>query len=284
MSNKIYSSQRLKQIDVIILSGGQGTRLRSVVNDRPKTMADINQRPFLDILINHVAGFGCQRFILSTGYQAEFIEDYYRKKNLPYEILFSQEDEPLGTGGAIKKATSLVKSNPFLVMNGDSFCAADLEKFYDFHLEKKASASMVVVKGKDSEAGGNIQLDNSQKIIQFSEKKQIAADKATSAGTVEAAARAAENTTSSAETAAAETTANTTSPDFFLNAGIYLFDSQILPFMPEQSKFSLEKDFFPQIIGKSFFGYQANEELIDIGTPERYLKAQKFFPHENRLS
>jgi len=227
----------VKEIDVVILTGGQGTRLREVIKDRPKTMAEINQRPFLDILIDYVSNYGFKRFILCTGHMAHVIKDYYTDKNASREILFSNEDKPLGTGGAVKNAEDFIQSSPCLVMNGDSFCSVDLLQFFDFHLKKRALLSMVVVEATDTKDYGVISLDDSQRIIQFKEK--IGKEKA------------------------------------YINAGIYLFEKEIFSLIPPETKYSLEYDLFPKLVGKEFYGYITQERLIDIGTPERYEQGKR---------
>lgn len=225
-----------KKIDVVILTGGQGTRLREVISDRPKTMAEINQRPFLDILIEHVSSYGFKRFILCTGHMSDIIKDYYTDKNASREILFSNEDKPLGTGGAIKKAKSLIKSNPFLVMNGDSFCKTDFNKFYDFHINKKGVLSMVLSKSQNTQDYGTVRLDDSDKIICFEEK--IAGEKSS-----------------------------------LINAGIYLMQRDIFLYMPKIPCFSLEYDFLPKNFDNRCYGFLSEGRLIDIGTPKRYKMA-----------
>ena len=227
----------MKEIDVVILTGGQGTRLREVIKDRPKTMAEINQRPFLDILIDYVSNYGFKRFILCTGHMAHVIKDYYTDKNASREILFSNEDKPLGTGGAVKNAEDFIQSSPCLVMNGDSFCSVDLLQFFDFHLKKKAVLSTVVVEATDTKDYGVISLDDSQRIIQFKEK--IGKEKA------------------------------------YINAGIYLFEKEIFSLIPPETKYSLEYDLFPKLVGKEFYGYITQERLIDIGTPQRYEQSKE---------
>ena len=87
------------KIDVVLLCGGFGTRLKTVVHDRPKPMAEINDRPFLDILIDYVSDYGFKRFILCTGHKGDVIRKYYEAKNTQKIFLFSEEKEPLGTGG-----------------------------------------------------------------------------------------------------------------------------------------------------------------------------------------
>lgn len=234
----------LKTIDVLILCGGKGERLRSIVSDRPKPMAIIGSEPFLSILMKHAAGFGFRRFILSLGYMKEKIKDYYGSKTFPWQIVYSQESEPLGTGGAVKKALGLINSDIFLVMNGDSFCRVNLCEFVDFHLAKKASASLVLVKNADKKNCANLTLDSSDRIIDFKEK-------------------------------------NPSASSAWLNAGIYLFKREVFCLIDTKDKFSLEYDFFPQLITKAdCFGFKQDFSLVDIGTESGYKEAQNLFSKE----
>ena len=104
----------LKDIDVFILCGGEGKRLKKISGRVPKPMVRIGRRPFLDIVIDYLRKFGFKRFILGVGYHAYFIKKYYKEHKIPgVEIVFSQENQPLGTGGAVKKAEKLIKSKVF---------------------------------------------------------------------------------------------------------------------------------------------------------------------------
>lgn len=230
----------LYKMDVLILVGGRGTRLRSVVNDRPKPMADINGRPFLDRLIEYISSFGHDRFILCAGHMAEYLKDYYQDMNLPYEIVLSIERTALGTGGAVKNAEKLIQTDIFLVMNGDSFCPIDLTDFISFHYRKRSLVSIAVVKAKQTGDYGLIKLNKSQRIISFDEK--IHGNKKN-----------------------------------YINAGVYLLNKSILGEIPRNIKYSLEEDFFPSTLGKKFFAYLVPGEVVDIGTPERYNFAKKYF-------
>jgi D-glycero-alpha-D-manno-heptose 1-phosphate guanylyltransferase len=220
-------------IDVVILCGGKGERLKGVVDDRPKPMAEVNGRPFLDMLLDYIAGFGLRRFILCISHKGDFIKKHYQKRVVPFSILFSEEERPLGTAGAIKHAESLIESSPFLVMNGDSFCRLDLNAFIDFHIKKKASFSMALSNVTDADDYGRVVLDKSCKIIGYNEK--------TGSG----------------------------SEDNFVNIGMYLFDRSIFSEMPKDKKCSIEYEIFPRIVGERFYGFITQEEFIDIGTPER---------------
>jgi NDP-sugar pyrophosphorylase family protein len=233
-------------MDVVILCGGMGTRLSSIVNDRPKPMAQIDNRPFLDILIEYISGFGFKRFILCTGYMVEAIEQYYKKRGGDLEIVISNEDKPLGTAGAVKNAENLISSNFFLVVNGDSFCPADLSGFLGFHLEKQALISMVVIESEQAAESGTVRLDQMQRITGFVEK--IAG-----IGNV------------------------------YINAGIYLFHKDVLSEIKRGQKCSLEYDLFPKLITADCFGYISDQKLIDIGTPRKLKNARGFFKNRKLL-
>jgi NDP-sugar pyrophosphorylase family protein len=232
--------RRTHQTDVLILCGGLGKRLRPVVSNKPKALADVAKRPFLDLLIDYIASYGFRRFILCTGYMGSAIAERYGKPSEGLEILFSQEEHALGTAGAVKNAEPLIQSDPFLVANGDSLCHADLSDFLHVHLKNSARLSMVVTRSQNSRDFGTITLSDSKEIVRFEEKKT---------GT-EAA---------------------------FINAGIYFFEKEILSLIPPGEKYSLEVDLFPQLVGRGFYGYVVQSKLIDIGTPERYNEAVSFF-------
>ena len=233
-------STNLSEMDVVILCGGLGKRLRSVVSGEPKVIAKIGERAFLDILIDNLLMQGFKNIILCVGYLKERIKNYY-DKNQDYTITFSEEEELLGTGGALKNAKTLIRSNPFMVLNGDSICNVDFRSFVDFHIEKEALLSIVLVRSNTAEDYGSVILDSSQRITNFNEK--VAGGNRN-----------------------------------IINAGVYLVDNDIFSYMPEQSKFSLEYDLFPKIIENNrCYGFLAEGEFIDIGTPERYEKAKDLY-------
>jgi NDP-sugar pyrophosphorylase family protein len=231
----VLSALDPKEIDVLILCGGLGKRLRSVINDRPKPMAEIAHRPFLDILIAYTSHYGFRRFILCLGYMKEVIKEYYQGKK---GIIFSEERELLGTGGALKNAESLIRSDPFLVMNGDSFSPVGLDKFIDFHINKQALISIALDRAKKTTDYGVITLGGSQRIVSFNEKARV-------------------------------------KKNSFVNAGIYLLKKSILPLIPPSTNYSLEYDLFPRMVGKGLYGYRTNKTLIDIGTPGGYKRAKE---------
>ena len=157
-------------MDVVVLCGGMGTRLRSIVSDRPKPMAQIDNRPFLDILIEYLSSFGFRRFVLCTGHKSDIIREYYSDKQMPVEILISNEETPLGTAGAVKNAEAMIKSESFIVVNGDSFCSVDMQSFVDYHERSNAMVSVVLSKNKERRDGGNVIMDDMCRVCSFSEK------------------------------------------------------------------------------------------------------------------
>ena len=234
------SVSNLKTIDALILCGGLGTRLRSKIGDSQKVMTAMDDRPFLDILLDDIFSQGLKRVVLCTGYQADTIEQYYRSKDFKISIEFSREKEPLGTGGAVENAKGFVKSNPFLVFNGDSFCKIDFRKLLEFHATSKARASIVISKVSDHRDFGSITIDAFQKITGFKEKTNE-------------------------------------SSRGYANCGIYCFNRDIFNLMPQEKKFSIEHDFFPKLVSLKFYGFVTESNFIDIGTPKRYEKAKQFF-------
>ncbi|MFC1703860.1 nucleotidyltransferase family protein [Candidatus Omnitrophota bacterium] len=227
-----------KEIDSVILCGGLGKRLKAIVGDRPKAMAQINQKPFLDILIEYLITFECKRVILCIGHLGEAIKAYYKQRQFPIEIVFSEENEPLGTGGALKNAKPLITSKTFLAMNGDSFCSVDLNTFLDFHRQKGALLSVVVAASEYSRDYASVTLSEDKRIVDFKEKSNI-------------------------------------SGSTLINAGVYLMQKDIFLNMPKRDSFSLELDVFPQMLDLACYGFLSDVSCIDIGTPQRYEEAKR---------
>lgn len=232
------TSLNLGALDAVILCGGLGTRLQSVLKDKPKPMADFNNRPFLDLLIDYVGSFGFKSFVLCAGYKGDLVKEYFEKKDDGKTYIISQETSPLGTAGAIKHAQPLIKSDVFLVMNGDSFCNIDLASFMNFHCSKNSLASVALATMEDARDYGGVTLRENDEIISFDEKM---------------------DTPSSA----------------WVNAGIYIFNKKVLNHIPGNKKVSLEQEVFPSLTGKGLFGFTTQSQLLDIGTPERLERARQ---------
>ena len=235
----------LNDIDVIILAGGFGTRLRSVFSDRPKVLAPVNGAPFLKCYLEWLRGFGARRIILSLGHMAEMVQEFVKTENWNgMEIATNVETTPLGTGGAVRACLPLVKSKTALVTNGDSVTRLDLCRFVEFHRQKSARLSMVLTHQPQVSASGLVETDANGAVVSFTEKPQ---DK--SAGG-------------------------------YINAGLYLMQREAIEEIPADKPVSIEKDVFPKFCGRGFFAMKGEFPFIDIGTPESYRRAGEFFIEE----
>jgi len=228
----------LSQIDTLILCGGLGNRLRSAIGENQKVMAQINGRPFMDHILNHLKQQGLRRVILCTGYRSQSVEQYYQTPDPDLQFEYSREGEPLGTGGAVKNAEHFVLSDPFFVMNGDSFCPVDLSRLLESHRSRKARITIVVSEVNDAREFGSVRLDGESRIVSFDEKKAGGGKK-------------------------------------MVNAGIYCFNRDVLSLMAWGINLSLEKDLFPSLKETDMAGFVTDASFVDIGTPERYSQAKQ---------
>jgi len=236
--------KKYNDIDVLILVGGLGTRLKSISKSVPKPLVKINDRPFLSILLKHITSFGFKRIILCTGYKSNAFNKFLKKEKFECEILISKEREPLGTGGAIKNAEKLLRSKSFLVINGDSFCDINLEKFCLCFKTKKLFAQIAIFPSKKTKDFATIQLDKDNYIVNYQEKINLH-EKRTS----------------------------------LISTGIYQFSSRIMKFIEADKYSSLEFDILPNIMKhfeKKIYGFVTEGKFIDIGTPESYEKSKTY--------
>jgi len=120
----------LDNITALILAGGNGSRLKTLVSDRQKVVAEIKGKPFLSLLLAQIERFGIRKAVICTGYMSETVDAVVRKYDGPVKVSCSFEESPLGTGGAVKNALPLVETEYFMLMNGDSFLDLDEEKFF----------------------------------------------------------------------------------------------------------------------------------------------------------
>jgi NDP-sugar pyrophosphorylase family protein len=225
--------------DAIILCGGAGSRLRAVMGDTPKSLADVAGRPVLEILLRQLQRHGLRRIILATGFKAGSIQSYFGEAFLGMELTYSAELSPLGTGGALRHAANRVESAFSLVMNGDSYTDVDLGTFIDFHRRSKADISVVVVPADERSDSGSVRIDSSGKVLQFQEKEAPLSG-------------------------------------LYMNAGVYVLPRQALYEIPADVRVSLEREMFPQWIcrGLSVMAFLHSGRCVDIGTPARYQTAQ----------
>jgi D-glycero-alpha-D-manno-heptose 1-phosphate guanylyltransferase len=228
--------------EAIILAGGFGTRLQSVVNDVPKPMAPVNGQPFLNYQLRYLKFYGIKKVVLSVGHLHEKITSYYKNNFEDLEIDYTIEKEALGTGGGIRLAMEKCNSESILVLNGDSFFEINLNSFSDKHLKANSDYSLALRKVMNAARYGTIQMGTDVRISSFKEK-----DGKETPG--------------------------------LINAGIYLLNKEIYLSNTEANKsFSIEKDFFEKKLNElTISGFEFDGYFIDIGIPEDYSKAQYDF-------
>ncbi|HEC2838024.1 TPA: D-glycero-D-manno-heptose 1-phosphate guanosyltransferase, partial [Campylobacter jejuni] len=152
-------------MQAIILCGGLGTRLKSVIKDIPKPMAPINNKPFLEFIFEYLKKQGIKEIILAVSYKYEVIKEYFKDEFLGIKIKYSIEKEPLGTGGAIKETLKFVKNEAY-VLNGDTFFDIDLSK-----LKLNESKICLALKQmNDFDRYGTVNVDEQDLVISFEEK------------------------------------------------------------------------------------------------------------------
>jgi len=224
-------------LEAIILAGGFGTRLKSLVNEVPKPIAPIGEKPFLAWLIDYITDQGINRIIISVGYKKEKIIQFINKNYKDLDIVFSIENEPLGTGGAIARALILSQSENIFVINGDTFCKIKYKEMAFNHNEGIADISMVLKQENETKLRGSAVVSNGR-VLKFIEKGNQGKG--------------------------------------LINCGIYYFQKSIFDGYQLGKIFSFEKDFLQKHISKiSVNAYLTDEYFVDIGIPNHYLKAQK---------
>jgi len=224
----------------VILAGGLGTRLRTIVSDLPKPMAPINGKPFLEHLMRYWIGQGISHFVLSVGYLHQTIVDYFGFQFEGASLDYVIEKSPLGTGGGLLLALEKVsQQEKFLLLNGDTFFEIDLKSLVDF--SDKTDADWCFSLFRTGEVGRYLGMN----ILQDGRINSLKAD------------------SSCLERVA--------------NGGVYLVNPRALEVIavPFGDKVSLEDDIFPAAIaeGQRFFGKEYQNLFIDIGVPEDYLRA-----------
>ena len=224
--------------EAIVLAGGLGTRLQHVLPDIPKCMAPITGKPFLAFVLDYLENQEINKAILSVGYRKDHIINYFGTSYRSLEIIYSIENEPLGTGGAIKQAMDFCTNKFAFVVNGDTYFKPDLAALSNLHKKTEADITVAVKQMDDISRYGLVVADKDGRIIEFREKEKLSAGG-------------------------------------WINGGIYLIKKTVFDTF-QQQKFSIENDVFKVSCDNlRFHAFQTDAFFLDIGIPEDYWKAQK---------
>ncbi|MBO6117250.1 MAG: nucleotidyltransferase family protein [Bacteroidales bacterium] len=223
-------------MEAVILAGGLGTRLRQAVSDVPKCMAQVSGKPFLWYWLRYLSSYSITKIVLSLGYKAQTVIDWIEtvRKEFPFEILFTVEDEPLGTGGAIRFALEKTTQNDVLIINGDSVFFIPIDGLFKQYKEKNPPLALALKPMQDFDRYGNVTIDENNRITSFEEKKFCKKG--------------------------------------LINAGVYILNKQKADLSSQNEKFSFEKEVLEK--RKDICGFVYDGYFIDIGIPEDYYKAQ----------
>lgn len=237
----------LGDIDIVILAGGEGRRMREAFPQSPKALLPVGGRPFIGHLLDQVRAFGARRVILALGHLSDAVVDYVKDtawENL--EILTHIEAPLRGTGGAVLAVRPILKSSTTLIMNGDSYVRADLRSFLVFHRSRPAAVSMLLTYQGNMDRFGTVVTDGEGRVQSFLEKE------AGDGG--------------------------------YINAGLYLMERAAIAAIPPGRVVSLEREVFPGICGHNFYAMKGRFSFIDVGTAESYARADTFFREASPVS
>jgi D-glycero-alpha-D-manno-heptose 1-phosphate guanylyltransferase len=222
-------------MEAVVLAGGFGTRLRAVVADVPKPMAPVAGRPFLEILLGSLARQGLRRVVLSLGYKAELIEGHFGSRFGPLDLVYEIESQPLGTGGALRRALARCHGEAALVVNGDTYLDLDIAAVRAAW-DRQRQALIVGLEVPDTRRYGRLRLEQGQ-VRGFEEK-------------------------------------GSTGPGV-INTGHYLLPTRLFERCVLADPFSFETDFLaPEVDHLHFAVFMTQGSFIDIGVPEDYERAQ----------
>jgi NDP-sugar pyrophosphorylase family protein len=239
-------------VKAVILAGGLGTRLRAVVSDRPKPMADAGGKPFLEYHLERLREQGYDQVVLCVGYMAGHIRDHFGDgRRWGVRVEYAVESEPLGTAGALANAAELVEgSEPFFLLNGDSWLDLDFRDLARRHRDHRqrdpdTAGSIVTVPVQDASAYGTLEVAPDGRVLAFHEKGHSGPGR--------------------------------------VNGGVYLLEPGVLGLIPQGRAVSIEKETFPLLLNRRqrLYGYPAAGFFVDIGTPEGYRLFQRRLAGDN---
>lgn len=221
-------------MQALILAGGAGTRLRSVLEGLNKPMAPVDGRPFLEYLLLQLKKYEIDEVTLCVGYKADLIQSYFGTGDRwNMHVTYSYETDFRGTAGALKLAEEFVHEEDFFVMNGDSLFDIELRTLMHYHRNRKATATLALTHVEDSRRYGTVGLNELGQIVSFIEKRE-------------------------------------SNGEGLINSGVYVFTREVLDFIPAGQVVSLEQDILPKLIRRDVYGLPLKGYFVDIGMPADY--------------
>lgn len=229
-------------MQAVVLVGGQGTRLRPITYDIPKSLVPLRNRPFMGYMLDFLRSGGLEGAVLSLGYLPDPIQEYLAGCDLGgFTVDYAVEDRALGTAGGIKNAEKYLDGGPLVVVNGDVLCGMDLRKAIDQHKKSDALATITLTSVEDPTAYGLVEVDHDMVVQRFTEKP-----------------------------AYNEVTTN------LINAGVYVLEPEVLAMIPTGREVSIEREIFPSIQARGKLqAHISSSYWRDIGTPRSYLAASQ---------
>lgn len=223
----------LANVTAAILAGGWDPQFRNLFPDQPKGLTEMGGKPFLSYILDHLNLFGLKEIVLCTGYRGEKIEEVFGHSYKNMHLWYSREISPRGTAGALRLALPYFRSEQILVVNGDSFCPANLDSFWRSHQAWGADVSIVLTIAPEKSGYGVVITDEDGFVFKFVDKRMRSANG-------------------------------------WVNAGIYLIKRNLIRSIPPGRPVSLEKEMFPAWKGLKIFGQRLASMLYEIKMPENY--------------
>ena len=221
----------------IVLAGGLGTRLARVTGEFPKPMAPVGSRPFLEYLLDYLIEQGSEEAVLAVSYKWEAIREHFGAEYRGMPLKYSVEDEPLGTGGAIRQALEFLPDDEVIVLNGDTLFRVDLRSLKNAHRYGMVQLSIALKQVADCGRFGRVEVSTQGVITRFLEKSAAGPG--------------------------------------WINGGIYMLDRRLFTDFPMPARFSFEQDMVePNISRIRPLAFQSDAYFIDMGIPEDYERAQ----------
>ena len=225
----------------VVLVGGEGTRLRPLTATTPKQMLPIAGRPMIERVLGHLARHGIDEVVLSLGYRPDrFIEAYPDGYCAGVRLVYAVEPQPLDTAGAVAFAARYAAIDErFVVVNGDVLSSLDLTALLAFHAERKALATIALTPVEDPSRYGVVTTDEAGRVLAFVEKPPAGQ-----------------------------------APSNLINAGVYVFEPEVLDRIPAGGRVSMEHETFPGLVAEeALYALASDADWVDAGTPATYIEA-----------